>query len=142
MPIAAATHDSRHPFELLLIILCVIGSPAIIWGSATPGSIQAALSSTEQDIWGGILMFGGVVSLAGVLWPKRTNGLLMEQVGMVAIGVGMVMYCVAVGVTNGVTGLFASSLSGMIALACFIRWGMIQKSLKRAGVLARRRGGR
>lgn len=137
------TLDSgRHPFELFVLFLgLVVGSP-LLWGAPTPGSTTELLGPVWARAWAWILVTGCLVALMGVWWTwwswlsrwlfrldlRTSTGLLIEQVGLVAVGVGTLIYAVGVVTADGETGRFIpAGLVAGLGLACWWRAGQIQR---------------
>lgn len=88
---------SSHPFAVYLLALCVVsGATALLFGRATPG-----IPGWLTVLWYVLLVAGGVVGLAGLVWPDAIAGLLIERASMVFIGVGAYLYAVPVAYTAG-----------------------------------------
>jgi hypothetical protein len=139
MPLTEVTREGREGFEIYTLVLCVLGGPPIIFGDATPGTIQALLPHQWQLVWGLMICLGSLIALIGIFLPRRDTGLIIEQIGMVATGVGMLAYAAAVLDAAGWSGFFPAIAVTGFGLACFRRWWRIQKALKKAEVLAQRR---
>lgn len=128
---ATATAKSRHPFELFTLILCVaVGVPALV-ADARPGSINEALPHWAVDVWGAGLAGGAIVALVGIGWSNRVTGLILEQVGLVAVGCATLVYAAGALVTVGVTALVPAGIVAAFGLSCLWRWLQIQRDLNR-----------
>ena len=132
--------SGRNPFELFVLgFSLVVGAP-LLWGAPRPGSTTELLGPRLASVWGLILVFGCTVALAGVWWtwwawlgrwvasfkPRVGTGLLIEQVGLVAAGVGDVIYAIAVA-GAGPRGALAAAIVGGFGCACWWRAWLIQR---------------
>lgn len=142
-PDRPTTLDSgRNPFELFVLGFSLLVGLPLLWGAPTPGSTTELLGPSLARVWGVILVFGCLTALVGVWWtwcawagrfwprwrPRAGTGLLVEQVGLVAVGVGDVIYAIAVsGIAQNRRPLIAAAIVGGFGLACFARAWLIQR---------------
>jgi hypothetical protein len=140
--LTARTLDSaRGPFELFVLGMgLVVGSPLLI-GSPAPGTTAELLGPLWSRVWGYVLVVGCLVALIGAWWtwwrwldrwrpgfhPRYDTGLLIEQVGLVAVGVGTVIYAVGVMHNGGPGRLIPAALVGGFGLASWYRAWLIQR---------------
>jgi len=145
--------SGRHPFEVFVLVLgLVVGSP-LLWGAPTPGTTTELLGPFWSRVWGYILVIGCLVALTGVWWtwwrwltrwrsrwrwagrwlpavhPRFDTGLLIEQVGLVAVAVGTVIYAIGViAAEEQNNGRYVpAALIGGFGLAALWRAGQIQR---------------
>jgi hypothetical protein len=134
----------RNPFELFLLFLGLASAFPLLWGAPTPGSTAELLGPVLVRVWGYILVFGCLTALTGVWWtwlgrlfhrrtkPQEVAGLLIEQVGLVAVGVGTLVYGVGlIGLDTQGRGVVVGIAFGW-GLACFWRAGQIQRWVRAA----------
>lgn len=141
MPLQLVTSESRHSFELYGLGLCVAFGFPLIFGNATPGSIAATLSPLQQDIWGVMLCLGATIAIVGIAWKDRVTGIILEQIGLMAVGCSTILYALVILYATGSSGYLSAGIIGSFGLACISRWRRLGKALKRAGRKARQRGG-
>lgn len=139
--------NGRHPFEMLVLGLGLLVGAPLLFGAPTPGSTEELLGPVAVKVWAWLLVGGCWVALTGAWWtwwrrvdrwwPRAANlrhdtGLLVEMVGLVAVGVGQVVY--AVGVIEGLDTpgrqLPAAFIAGF-GLACWWRAGQIWRWSRR-----------
>lgn len=94
----------RHPFELFVLVFGLAAGIALLINGPPPGSTEELLGPVLVTVWGVMFSGGCAIALVGVLWSpvarllKRNyhqgTGLLAEQVGLVAVGFGTVIYAV------------------------------------------------
>lgn len=133
--------SARHPFELFVLFLgLVVGAP-LLFGAPTPGSTTEALGPVLVRIWAWLLVGGCLLALTGAWWtwwawlgrwmphwrPSVLSGLLIEQVGLIATGVGTLVYTVGVFDAGGRRAAITAALLGGWGLACFWRARQIRR---------------
>lgn len=145
--------SARHnEFELWVLFFgLVVGAPLLV-GAPTPGSTTEALGPVLVRIWAWLLVGGCLLGFAGAYWtwwawlgrwlprwkPSPLSGLMIEAVGLVAVGFGILVFTVGV-VDVGGAAIVIALLSGW-AIACFRRTYKIRKYVKRAGERAQAHG--
>lgn len=133
--------SGRNPFELFVLTLSLLTSAPLLIGAAPPpGSTTELLGPTLVHVWAGILVFGCLVALTGVWWtwlrwihlwrPRTATGLLIERVGLVAVGVGDIIYGIAVFGIGGGRGVLAGGIVLGFGLACWWRAWLIRRWIK------------
>lgn len=125
--------SSRNSFELYLLFLGMVTGLPLLWGAPPPTSTEALLNPVEVKVWAFLLVGGCAVALVGVWWtwwawlsrfapgvrPNLATGLLLEQVGMVGVAVGTLIFAYAI-VAVGGSPLIAGIVLGF-GLACTTR---------------------
>lgn len=132
VPRAAAVDlpSSRHPFELFTLGLCAfVGLPLLV-GEARPGSISALLPPWAGDVWGAMLVVGALVALLGIYWRNRVTGIVLEQIGLMSVGLGALFYTLVVVIQNGVPALYATIFVGGFGTSCLWRYFQLARFLK------------
>lgn len=133
--------SGRNPFELFVLGFSLIVGFPLLWGGApAPGSTTALLGPDLALVWAAILVIGCLIALVGVWWtwwawlgrwmesfvPRAGTGLLTEQVGLVAVGVGDVIYAVAV-LNASPSRAIGAAIVGGFGLACWCRAWQIHR---------------
>lgn len=125
--------SGRHPFELFVLVLGQVAGLPLLLSDPAPGSTTALLGPVLARVWGGMFAGGCLIALIGVLWaPIRRRmgrrvhagtGLLCEQVGLVALGTGTLIYAIGLMVMPGPVSNRAlpMALVGALGLAAFTR---------------------
>lgn len=107
--------SARHPFEQFVLFLGLIVGWPLLFGAPTPGSTSALLGPVLARVWAWLLVGGCVIALAGSWWtwlggfgrwwprwsPRATSAVLIEQVGLVAMGGGSVVYAYGIAAAVG-----------------------------------------
>lgn len=125
------TLDSgRNPFEVFMLVVSIASGIPLVLGHIVPGSTAALLNPALLVVWAVILIVGSTITLAGAFWPGRRGdiGLLVEQFGLVVVGVGVIVY--TAGLLLAATGSgrwVAAGVAGAYGLACWYRAWQIQK---------------
>lgn len=138
--------SARNPFELFLLGLGLVSGLPLLWGAPSPGSAAELLGPVLVHVWSYILVFGCVTALVGVWWTwwswlgrwfphlclRSVTGLLIEQVGLVAAGVGTTIYGVALVRLDTQGRSLAAGIAFGFGLACFWRAAQIQRWIRAA----------
>lgn len=126
--------SSRHPFEIFtLAFSAVIGLPMVFSsGQSPPPSIVAVLPPWAVLAWGAMFSGGALVALIGCLLGHRLEGVLIEQVGLVGVGMGCLIYGVAALTTIGAAALLPVAVIAGFGLACLWRWVQLQRLINAA----------
>lgn len=122
--------SSRHPFELFTMALCAFVGLPLLAGDARPGSINELLPDWAADIWGGMLVLGAITALVGIFWRNRVTGIVLEQVGLMAVGLGTLFYGVGVGLSVGQDGIYAMIFVFGFGTSCIWRYFQLARFLR------------
>jgi len=127
----------RHPYELYLLLGSLIyGTSDLLDILPTPASIRAQSLPGYSVVWSGLLAAGALTALLAIYW-KRTPGetnfsaLLVEQVGLVAVGVAAGFYGFALLAASGSAGAYPAITNLGFSLASFAQAWLIQKYIRR-----------
>ena len=119
------------PRALFVLSLCVIVGFPLIFADATPGTIAAQLDSTWVVIWGLMLSVGSLVTLIGVM-QQSVNGIIIEQIGSVAVGFACLIYAVAIWLQVSWAGAVPTVIVLGWGASCFWRWFQLQRLMMNA----------
>jgi hypothetical protein len=122
MPAARYPADPRAVFILALSAFSGMVALAV---EAAPPTLAALLPDWGVTTWSLLLVIGSIATLVGMLF-QNLNGILVEQVGSIIVGVAAVFYST---LAVWVVGLPAFQTVGIIfawGLSCFIRWIQLQ----------------
>lgn len=123
----------RHPFEIFLLIACVAAGIPLLFGAPPPTSISASLPDWARLVWAAFLGGGAVVALVGMSWPRKTGtGIILEQIGLVAVGNACLFYAACVLVLVGHSGAFPAGINGAFGIACIWRYVQIELAIRAA----------
>lgn len=113
--IQPAHHTDRNAMEITFkAVLALFSCPLAIGIERLPLSLKEAPTFGRISV---ILLFVGcVVSLAGILWRDRDDGLIMQQAGLTGVAFGSLFYASALAV--------ASSQYSQVALVCGLFGGV------------------
>jgi hypothetical protein len=128
-----AVQMSINPFEMYWLIgICIIGV-LYIFGLQAPSSVAILLPGWAVKLWAVNLGIGGIIGLAGGLWRRKLlTGLALYQFGWGQIGLGTLIYGLALLISFGSTALMPGLSNLLWALACFTRVLQVQRFLQRA----------
>lgn len=118
------------PFEQFFLVLGVVYGLPMVFGAPAPQATEHLLSPLLVHVWATFLAGGCLTALIGTHWEqlghlanRRTRNdtsLLLERLGLVAAGVGTLIYAIGL-VLIGFPGFLAFAYG----LACFWRAGQI-----------------
>lgn len=121
-PAARYPADPRAVFILALSVFSGATSLAL---EAAPNSLEYLLPQWAVIMWGVMLVIGSATTLGGMAF-QSLNGIIVEQVGSVMVGVTTVFYSA---IAFWVAGPDVLSNVGIIlawGLACLMRWTQLQ----------------
>lgn len=131
---APAARYPADPRIVFVLALCCFAGLTSLSLQAGPETLESLLPKSVVIGWGLILTAGSFATLIGVMQAKEEGdleGIFLEQVGSVAVGVSTVFYG---GIAIWVAGTGAIQPVGIIlafGLACFLRWLQLQLLLNR-----------
>lgn len=136
MPYRRIHHDSRHPYEIVVVIWALFYSFFAITSSTFPGAVQLALNSTYRYLWSVTLFIGSLFVLLSILWRKaNTTSAALETVGMFFVGVGFFVYGITIFADYKVGSLLAGGFFCLIGCASFWRAFVIRREIRRGPVV-------
>jgi hypothetical protein len=132
---------SAHPWAVWVCALCLLNGIPLLLGAAPPDSIEATLPPWGRIAWGVVLTVGSAAVLAGMFWPgSDTDALLVELVGMLAVGVGCVVYASALLTLDGSPAPRSGvAIIGGFGVACLWRVWAAERTLRTMERLTARR---
>ena len=128
---AFKTPAARYPPDpraLFILALCVVVGLPLVFAGATPGTIAAQLDAAWVAIWGAMLSVGSLLAIVGVA-RQTVNGVILEQVGSVAVGFACLIYAAAIWGTVQWAGSVPIAIVLGWGASCFWRWGQLQAYL-------------
>lgn len=113
----------EHPFELFFAFFTImVGFPLVVAG-ASPQSVQALLPEALVRLWGAEILFGGLLTMAGLIWPHSQT----ERFGCTLLSAGCTVYGLVLLLVVGLQGAVAGSLILGFGLASGVRAYAINK---------------
>jgi hypothetical protein len=86
-----------HPWAVWVCVLSLVSGIPLLFGDPPPDSIAATLPPWGQLAWGLLLTLGSATVLAAMVWPGTdSDALAIELVGMLAVGIGTIVYATAI----------------------------------------------
>ena len=123
----------RNAMEIVFkAVLCAVTFPTAFGLQPLPASLAAA-----PPVFGKgaviILCLGCFVSLLGIAWPVRDDGLLIQQTGLLGVMVGATLYAAALLMSMTSFGAASIALGMTIGIACgaAARWWQLQRYVRR-----------
>jgi cytochrome bd-type quinol oxidase subunit 2 len=132
---APAARYPADPRVVFILALCVLSGIPLAMGNATPGSINDQLDTAWVVIWGVMLVVGALTTLIGVL-KLDADGILLEQIGSVAVGGASLLYAGAIFAKVQWAGSVPMLIIAGFGIACFWRWGQLQSLIRHARRIA------
>lgn len=136
--------NPTDPAEPFLLLIAALQGYLTITGIARPASLMAIFSDPWRNLWGSLLLFGGLVALLGIYWQgDSTTGLEFRRVGLCGCATSSLTYGVIL-LTLGPQGYVTAVLQLGFVLVCLIRIGQITwriKKIRAQYVAARENGG-
>lgn len=128
------TPAARYPADpraIFILVLSVVSGVPLVFADATPGSIEDQLDAAWVVIWGIMLTIGALTTLIGTLKPN-VDGIILEQIGSVAVGGATLLYAGAIVAQVGVAGSVPAAIIIGFGLSCFWRFGQLQALINQA----------
>lgn len=120
-----------NPFEIFILACGLVSGVPILTGHGHPASVASLLDPKLLHVWAWMLTVGCLVALVGVLWSRRAHtGFLIEQVGLVAVGSGVIIYVIGLINLHDPGRWLAVGLAVGFGLACWWRVWLIQRYIK------------
>lgn len=140
-PMQKPEPSSRHPLIVFLLSLCFISGAGIAFGAPAPGSVEEQMTRAGVYGWAFFLAAGAGTVLVGLALQANHQrlvvGVLLEQVGVVALGFAAIIYSAAAFATVGLQGLLPAGITFTFGVACLYRWVSLQRQLNPDGWVAR-----
>lgn len=128
------TPAARYPADpraVFILALSVVSGVPLVFADATPGSIDDQLDAPWVVIWGLMLTLGALTTLIGTM-KANIDGIILEQIGSVAVGGATLLYAGAIGFQVGVSGSVPAAIIVGFGFSCFWRWGQLQALIRQA----------
>lgn len=130
MPYRRIHHDSRHPFEWVLVFSVFVYSIIQAVFDVFPGAIDSNVNGIWKYVWGVLFLLGTGLTLTGITIRRDTLGLTLEQIGLVFTGGCSIVYSFAAFSVGQSTAWLVGCFFGAFGTACFMRWWIIRKDMK------------
>lgn len=122
--------SQTDPRAVFILALCVVSGAPLILGAVEPGSLEELLNPIVIRLWGIALVLGALVTLAGMSWRRSMMGVLLEQIGSVAVGGASLFYAAAILLEAGWSGLVAAGIVTGWGLSCLFRWYQLERLIR------------
>jgi hypothetical protein len=126
-----AARYPADPRAVFILSLCAFSGIPLVFADAAPGSIASQVSKPFVVVWGALLALGALLTLAGTV-KQTVNGIIMEQIGSVAVGGATIFYGGAILIQVGSRGSVPAGIILGWGLSCFWRWFQLQALMSKA----------
>jgi hypothetical protein len=148
MPLRRIRHDSRHPFEVAFVLWMLVYSIVQLVFDQFPGAITTSSSGLFKWFWGGMLLVGAVLSVAGIVldllrewlmkrhperevtWRNDSTGLTLESGGMYFCSGALLLYGTTILAAMNSSSWFAGGTFVVFGGACLARAVVIRRDLR------------
>lgn len=113
----AAARLILHSSESFIALLCGLSSVSYLAGAPQPRTIDALLPFWLRFTWGAYLLFGGVLTLLGLVVGIRR----VEKAGLLLLSGPAVVYGVAIVAAAGWRAVFPAGITFAFAAAFSVR---------------------
>lgn len=120
-----AARYPADPRAVFILALSVFGGLTALALNAAPGTLESLLPSWAVLIWGLLLTTGSAITLAGMA-KQTVNGIIVEGIGSVFVGVACTYYSVLAVMVAGPQAIQSVGIVFAWGFACFIRWVQLQ----------------
>jgi len=123
----------RHPMDpraVFVLGLCLVTGVPLLFG-ASPEDMDRLLPTWAVLVWALSLSVGAGVTLWGMTL-RSLNGVVLEQIGSVAVGAATIFWSVVVIMTVGFAGIPSAAIVLGWGAANFLRWGQLQAIIAKA----------
>ncbi|QZD97543.1 membrane protein [Gordonia phage LonelyBoi] len=149
MPLRRIRHDSRHPFEIAMVVWMLGYSVGAVVFDLFPGAIDTSVSGAYKWLWGGMLMAGAILATLGIGldliraglmrrrparaqdWLNDSTGLTLESAGMFFCGGALLIYGSTILEPLKSTSVLAGGTFLVFGFACLARAYIIRRDLRR-----------
>ena len=135
MPKRIVVVASVKPFEVMTLVASALLGALYLYtfliDPLGPRTIHALLPEVLVPFWYFLLLVGGVVGLVGICLSNVFTALLVERIGLHAVGFAISVYVLALFASSGLHALGAGILLMSLASACAWRIFTINRDLKR-----------
>ncbi|HEY3004518.1 MAG TPA: hypothetical protein VGJ44_19380 [Kribbellaceae bacterium] len=108
----------RHPLAIYLLGLCVTAGAGSLAGRTQPREIEAALPNWLSTAWAVVLVVGGGLALAGMLWRTAPAALVMECAGLCALAGVAAGYAAALAMAGRAAAAWTAFTVAAFSVAC------------------------
>lgn len=133
MPYARLHHDSRHPFQWVIVGFNLSYSLFQVGSGVYPGAIENNVDTPFKLIWGAMLFFGSSLALVGMCTGNHSRGVALEGWGMYLMSGGLGVYAVTIFSGGELGSIYAGCILVAVTIACFLRGLQIHKAIRKIG---------
>ena len=120
-----ASRFPADPRAVFILALSVFSGMTALLLEAAPESLESLLPRWGVVTWGILLTLGSAVTLLGMAF-QNLNGVILEQIGSVAVGATTIFYATLAIWVVGPNAISGVSIIFAWGLSCFVRWWQLQ----------------
>lgn len=126
-----AARYPADPRAVFILALSVFGGATALAIDAAPQSLEALVPRWGVLLWGILLVVGSLTTLVGMAF-QSLNGIIIEQVGCVTVGVTTSFYSILALWVVGEEAMQPIITIFAWGVACLIRWAQLQRLIRTA----------
>lgn len=127
----AAVPPSRHPFQIWVLVACILSGITTVGDWGRPGTLNEILPEYMMMLWGWVLLLAGGLGIAAAFWKDRITGLLIERIALGGLGGILVVYGVAARIVGGSSATVIMIMCASLGAASFWRIHHVHRDLRR-----------
>ena len=121
----------RHPFQVLLAGMCVLGGLPVLITGAAPGSIQETLPTLLLYVWGATLVCSGSLVVGAAIIRSPVNALYLEMIAHPALALVAFAYGAAVFTAAGLRGVTGGLIIIGLGVSAGARFFQVRSTFRR-----------
>lgn len=123
--------ERRNPFQVYMVSLSIVAGIPSALGEPPSGSVSSALDSGYLEVWGCMLLLGGLTAMMGMFWQgSATNGLFVKRFGLLSLGIANMIFGLIILQHFAWDRAYVALTMLGFAGACFLRAWYVSKHIK------------
>lgn len=121
----------RHPYQVFVSVLLVLGGLPILGGGPRPGSINEVLPPLLVYVWAVVIVAGGALLVAAALVTSPVTALYLERIAHSPIALMCAVYAGSLMSLVGLRAAFSAGIVAGIAVAAVVRAVQVSRTLRK-----------